>query len=89
MLAGCLWLSANLGELAYAARDMNQMLLAVGAVGIILLLALTRRLYEKVQNDAKSCACSRARWPVPLCWPSSAGCLRCPAWVAGWPPTSC
>ena len=53
MLAGCLWLSANLGELAYAARDMNQMLLAVGAVGIILLLALTRRLYEKVQNDAK------------------------------------
>ena len=52
-LAGCLWLSANLGELAYAARDMNQMLLAVGAVGIILLLALTRRLYEKVQNDAK------------------------------------
>ena len=32
---------------------MNQMLLAVGAVGIILLLALTRRLYEKVQNDAK------------------------------------
>ena len=53
VLAGCLWLSANLGELAYAARDMNQMLLAVGAVGIILLLALTRRLYEKVQNDAK------------------------------------
>ena len=47
VLAGCLWLSANLGELAYAARDMNQMLLAVGAVGIILLLALTRRLYEK------------------------------------------
>lgn len=53
VLAGCLWLSANLGELAYAARDMNQMLLAVGAVGVILLLALTRRLYEKVQNDAK------------------------------------
>ena len=53
VLAGCLWLSANLGELAYAARDMNQMLLAVGAVGIILLLALTRRLYEKIQNDAK------------------------------------
>ena len=53
VLAGCLWLSANLGELAYAARDTNQMLLAVGAVGIILLLALTRRLYEKVQNDAK------------------------------------
>lgn len=53
VLAGCLWLAANLGELAYAARDMNQMLLAVGAVGIILLLALTRRLYEKVQNDAK------------------------------------
>lgn len=54
VLAGCLWLSANLGELAYAARDTNQMLLAVGAVGIILLLALTRRLYEKVQNDAKN-----------------------------------
>ena len=53
VLAGCLWLSANLGELAYAARDMNRMLLAVGAVGIILLLALMRRLYEKVQNDAK------------------------------------
>ena len=53
VLAGCLWLSANLGELAYAARDTNQMLLAVGAVGIILLPALTRRLYEKVQNDAK------------------------------------
>ena len=57
MLAGCLWwLSANLGELAYAARDMNQMLLAVGAVGIILLLALTRRLGKKVQNDAKKAA---------------------------------
>ena len=53
VLAGCLWLSANLGELAYAARDMNRMLLAVGAVGVILLLALTRRLYEKIQNDAK------------------------------------
>ena len=32
---------------------MNRMLLAVGAVGVILLLALTRRLYEKIQNDAK------------------------------------
>lgn len=53
VLAGCLWISANLGELAYAARDTNQMLLAVGAVGVILLLALTRRLYEKIQNDAK------------------------------------
>lgn len=53
VLAGCLWLSANLGELAYAARDTNQMLLAVGAVGIILLLALVRWLYGKVQNDAK------------------------------------
>ena len=53
VLAGCLWLSANLGELVYAARDTNRMLLAVGAVGIILLLALTRRLYEKVQDDAK------------------------------------
>ena len=53
VLAGCLWISANLGELAYAARDTNLMLLAVGAVGIILLLALTRRLYEKVRNDAK------------------------------------
>ena len=47
MLAGCLWLSANLGELAYAARDMNQMLLAVGAVGVALLLALVRWLYGK------------------------------------------
>lgn len=53
VLAGCLWLSANLGELAYAARDMNQMLLAVGAVGVALLLALVRWLYGKVQNDAK------------------------------------
>ena len=53
VLAGCLWLSANLGELAYAARDMNRMLLAVGAVGVILLLALVRWLYGKVQNDAK------------------------------------
>ena len=53
VLAGCLWLSANLGELAYAARDMNRMLLAVGAAGIVLLLALVRWLYGKVQNDAK------------------------------------
>ena len=54
VLAGCLWLSANLGELAYAARDMNQMLLAVGAVGIILLLALTRRLYERYRMTPKA-----------------------------------
>ncbi len=31
VLAGCLWLTANLGELAYAARDMNPMLLAASA----------------------------------------------------------
>ena len=44
VLAGCLWLSANLGQLVYAARDTYHMLLAVGVVGVILLLALTRRL---------------------------------------------
>ena len=32
---------------------MNQMLLAVGAVGVALLLALVRWLYGKVRNDAK------------------------------------
>ena len=88
VLAGCLWLSASLGELVYAARDTNRMLLAVGAVGIILFAARRARLREKGPGMTPA-APVQGRAGLPLCWPSSAGCLRCPAWAAGWPPTSC
>ncbi len=53
ILAGCFWLSANLGELAYAARDMNIAFVAVGALALIALAALALWLYRKARSDAK------------------------------------
>ena len=53
VLAGCFWLSANLGELAYAARDMNRLYIAAGAIALIVVLVLTAMLYNKVRGDAK------------------------------------
>lgn len=54
LLAGCLWAAANLSELAYAARDMNRLTLAVGAVVLAVVLAVLLRVYAKVRdNDQK------------------------------------
>lgn len=63
VLAACFWLSANLGELAYAARDMNRMALVGGAVGAVLLLALVLWLHKRVHNDAKKLRLLK-RWLV-------------------------
>lgn len=53
VLASCLWISANLSELAYAARDMNHTMLAVGGVALAVLLVLALWLYAVTRGDAK------------------------------------
>lgn len=49
-LAALLWMVANLSALAYAARDMNHALVAVGAVALAVLVALAAWLYTKVSR---------------------------------------
>ena len=53
VLAGCFWLSANLGELAYAARDVNHLAMAAGVLVLGIVLVLAGQLYSKVRSDAK------------------------------------
>lgn len=53
VLAGCFWLSANLGELAYAARDVNRLAMAAGVLVLGIVLVLAGQLYSKVRSDAK------------------------------------
>ena len=53
VLAGCFWLSVNLGELAYAARDINRLAMAAGVLVLGIVLVLAGQLYRKVRSDAK------------------------------------
>lgn len=53
VLAGCFWLSANLGELAYAARDVNRLAMAAGVLVLGIVLVLAGQLYSKVRSDAR------------------------------------
>ena len=57
VLAGCLWLSANLGELVYVVRDMNGAVLAVGGAALVVLALAVLWLYTKVRGNA-----ARLRW---------------------------
>ena len=65
VLAGSFWLAANLGELAYAARDMSTPLLAAGAAALILLLVAVLGIYCKVRKDAKKLR--YFRWGLAAC----------------------
>lgn len=89
ILAGCLWISANLGELVYAARDISLAVLVVGVAALAAAVGLVLWLYDKVHTDPKSCASSAAAWAARWCWLSAAGCLPFPTWAAGWNLTSC
>ena len=53
ILAGCLWISANLGELVYAARDISLAVLAVGVAALAAAVGLVLWLYDKVHTDPK------------------------------------
>ena len=53
ILAGCLWISANLGELVYAARDISLAVLVVGAAALAAAVGLVLWLYDKVHTDPK------------------------------------
>ena len=53
ILAGCLWISANLGELVYAARDISLAVLVVGAAALTAAVGLVLWLYDKVHTDPK------------------------------------
>ena len=52
-LAGCLWLTANLGALAYAARDVSRAALAAGAAALAVMLVLVLRLCAWARTDAR------------------------------------
>ena len=53
VLAGGLWLTANLGALAYAARDVSRAVLAAGAAALAVMLVLVLRLYAWAHTDAR------------------------------------
>ena len=53
VLAGGLWLTANLGALAYAARDVSRAVLAAGAAALAVMLVLVLRLYAWARTDAR------------------------------------
>ena len=53
ILAGCLWISANLGELVYAARDISLAVLVVGVAALTAAVGLVLWLYDKVHSDPK------------------------------------
>ena len=53
VLAFGLWLTANLGALAYAARDVSRAALAAGAAALAVMLALVLRLYAWARTDAR------------------------------------
>ena len=53
VLASCLWLIANLGALAYAARDVSRAALAAGAAALAVMLVLVLRLYAWARTDAR------------------------------------
>ena len=50
-LAALLWVLSNGSELAYAARDMNTALVAIGGVAAVLLLVLAAVLYLRLRRD--------------------------------------
>lgn len=52
LLAAILWIFTNLSELAYAARDVNRMLLAAGGAAAVLLVVLVCVLYLRVRRTA-------------------------------------
>ena len=53
VLASGLWLIANLGALAYAARDVSRAALAAGAAALAVMLVLVLRLYAWARTDAR------------------------------------
>lgn len=53
LLAALLWAASNGPALAYAARDMNMALLAVGCVAAVLLLVLAAALCLRLRNSPK------------------------------------
>ena len=53
VLAGGLWLTANLGALAYAARDVSRAALAAGTAALAVMLVLVLRLYAWARTDAR------------------------------------
>lgn len=53
VLAGGLWLTANLSALAYAARDVSRAVLAAGAAALAVMLVLVLRLYAWARTDAR------------------------------------
>ena len=53
VLAFGLWLTANLGALAYAARDVSRAALAAGAAALAVMLVLVLRLYAWARTDAR------------------------------------
>lgn len=57
LVAFILWTVTNLSALIYAARDMNRLLLAAGAVAGIVVLLLVVWLYTRVRNHP-----ARLRW---------------------------
>lgn len=57
LLAGVLWMIANLSELAYAARDMNRAVLAAGGLACLVLLVLICALYLRLRKTS-----SGLRW---------------------------
>lgn len=54
LVAAALWTVANLSALAYAARDMNRMLLAVGGAAVLLVLILTALLYRRLRKKPEA-----------------------------------
>lgn len=50
LVAAVLWTITNLSELAYAARDMNRLLLLAGAVAVAVLLVLACALYLRLRK---------------------------------------
>ena len=59
VLAFGLWLTANLGALAYAARDVSRAVLAAGVAALAVMLVLVLRLYAWARTDA--CRLRRVR----------------------------
>ena len=53
VLAGGLWLTANLSALAYAARDVSRAALVAGAAALAVMLVLVLRLYAWARTDAR------------------------------------
>ncbi len=88
ILAGCLWISANLGELVYAARD-KPAVLAVGVVALAAAVGLVFWLYDKVHTDPKKLCLFRCGLGCAVVLAVVGGVFALSAWAAGWNLTSC